>query len=107
MGARKVQVNVRGLSPLGLKTPVEGPQLGGRVTTLSAGYTGKLVSRPFSSQKLLLCLIHPPPAPYFFLLNPSSQISKETLNALSFCLWKDLLPHRLQRVWDLECRLPL
>lgn len=39
MEEHSVQVNIRGLSPLGLETPVEGPQLGGRVTTLGAGYT--------------------------------------------------------------------
>lgn len=37
-----------GLSPLGLKTPVEGPQLGGRVTTLSAGKL-LLVERPVTT----------------------------------------------------------
>lgn len=78
MGEHKKQVNVRGLSPLGLETPVEGPQLGGRVTTLSTGYTGKTCQSTVLIPKLFFCLLYSPPYPCFFLRIPLSHLKRNS-----------------------------
>ena len=39
------------------------------------------------------------------MLGDHEEESKSGWNVPLCCLWKERLPHRLQRVWDLVCRL--
>jgi hypothetical protein len=49
--------NIRGLSALGLLAPLEGPGLGGGVTTLSAGYGSAY--RPFATHVFVIAVVAP------------------------------------------------
>lgn len=103
----------RGLSSLSLETPVVASQLGGGVATLGAlcvhGLVSSfqrsqqfptfpsLISRLATASRLPMLLPHSLPLYLLGLVHHSR----------CFCLWNDLSPHLLQRVWDFECRLPL
>ena len=81
------------LSALGLLAPLVRPELSTGVAALRAlctQYQYRIAIEDNRGRRTVVAEV---------------RVHRQTLDVPLCCLWKARLPHRLQRVWDLVCRL--